>query len=212
VERPAIWYSTQPRGSNQEDAVINDERGGRLKVPSSRRKVAGILIGGVALALASCSSGGSTNPTTTSGSGTTSSVASSSSTPGSGSSTSSTNPGVQNLPVSNTVKNQLTSAYVAFNKFKATDVIGTAPSSVYYAYDPSSGTYWAMSGFVPSQEASYQVHVSMQDAGAFGWFSQKSGGNWKARNGSFPPWCHANQFFPSGVLAVWSISAAQLTC
>ncbi len=119
---------------------------------------------------------------------------------------------MQNLPVSNTVKSQLTSAYEAFNKFKATDVIGTAPNSVYYAYDPSSGTYWAMSGFVPSQEASYQVHVSMQDAGAFGWFSQKSGGNWRARNGSFPPWCHADQFFPSGVLAVWSISAAQLTC
>jgi hypothetical protein len=110
------------------------------------------------------------------------------------------------------VKNQLTAAYVAFHGFKATDVIGTAPNSVYYAYDPSSGTYWAMSGFVPSQEASYQVHVTMQDAGAFGWFSQKSGGNWKARNGSYPPWCHADQFFPSGVLAVWAISAAQLTC
>jgi hypothetical protein len=119
---------------------------------------------------------------------------------------------VQNLPVSNMVKNQLTSAYAAFHKYKATDVIGTAPNSVYYAYDPSSGTYWAMSGFVPSQEASYQVHVSMQDAGAFGWFSQKSGGNWQAHNGSFPPWCHADQFFPSGVLAVWSISAPQLTC
>jgi hypothetical protein len=119
---------------------------------------------------------------------------------------------VQNLPVSDTVKNQLTAAYVAFHGFKATDVVGTAPNSVYYAYDPASGTYWAMSGFVASQEASYQVHVTMQDAGAFGWFSQKSGGNWKAHNGSFPPWCHADQFFPVGVLAVWSISAGQLTC
>jgi hypothetical protein len=119
---------------------------------------------------------------------------------------------VQNLPVSNTVKNQLTSAYVAFHKYKTTDVIGTTPNSVYYAYDPSSGTYWALAGFVPSQEASYQVHVSMQDAGVFGWFSQKSGANWQAHNGNFPPWCHADQFFPSSVLAVWSISAAQLTC
>jgi hypothetical protein len=119
---------------------------------------------------------------------------------------------VQNLPVSDTVKNQLTAAFVAFHGFKATDVIGTAPTSVYYAYDPATGTYWAMSGFVPSEEASYQVHVSMQDAGAFGWFSQKSGGNWKAHDGSFPPWCHADQFFPSGVLAVWSIAPAQLTC
>ncbi|MGH9097821.1 MAG: hypothetical protein ACRDWB_10390 [Acidimicrobiales bacterium] len=166
------------------------------------------LIGGAALVMASCSSGGSTSPTTTSGS----SVASSSSTSGTDSGTSSSIPGVQNLPVSNTVKNQLTSAYVAFHGFKATDVIGTAPNSVYYAYDPASATYWAMSGFVASQEASYQVHVTMQDAGAFGWFSQKSGGNWKAHNGSFPPWCHADQFFPSGVLAVWSISAPQLTC
>ena len=171
-----------------------------------------ILMGGVALVMAACSSGGSTSPATTSGAATTSTAASSSSTSGSASTTSSTNLGVQNLPVSDTVKNQLTSAYVAFHNFKATDVIGTAPNSVYYAYDPSTGTYWAMSGFVPSQEASYQVHVSMQDAGAFGWFSQKSGGNWKAHDGSFPPWCHADQFFPSGVLAVWSISASQLTC
>jgi hypothetical protein len=191
--------------------VINDQRGGRFRVSSGHRRAAVALIGGVALVMASCSSGGSTGPTT-SGPGTTSRVATSSSTPGTGSGTSSSSPGIQNLPVSATVKNQLTAAYVAFNKFKATDVIGTAPNSVYYAFDPSSGTYWAMSGFVPSQEASYQVHVSMQDAGAFGWFSQKSGGNWQARNGSFPPWCHADQFFPSGVLAVWSISAAQLTC
>ena len=140
-------------------------------------------------------------------------MASSSSTSRSTASTTSTSgPGIQNLPVSNTVKNQLTAAYVAFHSFKATDVIGTAPNSVYYAFDPSSGTYWAMSEFVPSQEAGEQVHVTMQDAGAFGWFSQKSGANWKARNGSFPPWCHADQFFPSGVLAVWAISAAQLAC
>lgn len=121
-------------------------------------------------------------------------------------------PGIQNLPVSNTVKNQLTAAYVAFRNFKATDVIGTAPNSVYYAFDPASGTYWAMSEFVASQEASQQVHVDMQDAGAFGWFSQKSGANWKVRIGSFPTWCHADQFFPGGVLAAWAISAAQLAC
>lgn len=192
--------------------MINDRRGARSKVSTGRRTAAVTLIGTVALVMASCSSGGSTTPTTASGSGATSSIASSSSTSTTVSSSSSTNPGVQNLPVSNTVKNQLASAYVAFHKYKATDVIGTAPDSVYYAYDPASGTYWAMSGFVPSEEASYQVHVSMQDAGAFGWFSQKSGGNWHAHNGSFPPWCHADQFFPSGVLAVWSISPAQLTC
>lgn len=191
---------------------MHDQPGDRSRVPIGRRKVAMIVIGGAALVMASCSSGGSTSPTTTSGAATTSSVASSSSSSGSASTTSSSSPGIQNLPVSNTVKDQLTSAYVAFRNFKATDVIGTAPNSVYYAYDPSSGTYWAMSGFVPSQEASYQVHVSMQDAGAFGWFSQKSGGNWKAHDGSFPPWCHADQFFPSGILVVWSISAAQLTC
>ena len=192
--------------------MINDRRSGRFRVSAAHRKVAVTLIGGAALAMASCSSGGSTSPTTTSGSGTTSSVASSTSTSGTVSGTSLSKPGVQNLPVSDTVKKQLTAAYVAFHGFKATDVIGTAPNSVYYAFDPSSGTYWAMSGFVPSQEASYQVHVTMQDAGAFGWFSQKSGGNWKAHNGSFPPWCHADQFFPGGVLAVWSISAGQLAC
>jgi hypothetical protein len=189
---------------------VHDQPGDRSRV--WRRMAATIVMGGAALVMAACSSGGSTSPTTTSGAATASTVTSSSSTSGSASTTSSTTLGVQNLPVSDTVKNQLTAAYVAFHKFKATDVIGTAPDSVYYAYDPSSGTYWAMSGFVPSQEASSQVHVSMQDAGAFGWFSQKSGGNWKAHDGSFPPWCHADQFFPSGVLAVWSISASQLTC
>jgi hypothetical protein len=189
----------------------NNRSGDGSRVTTAGRRVAVALMGGAALVMASCTSGGSTGPTTTSGSPTT--VASSSSTTGSTASTTPlANPGIQNLPVSNTVKNQLTASYVAFRSFKATDVIGTAPDSVYYAYDPSSGTYWAMAEFVPSQEAGYQVKVSMQDAGGFAWFSQKSGGNWKPRNGSFPPWCHADQFFPSGVLAVWAISAAELTC
>jgi hypothetical protein len=191
--------------------VDNDRSGDRSRVTAASRKVAVALMGGAALVMASCTSGGSTSPTTTSGSSTT--VAGSTSTAGTAVSTTSTSsPGIQNLPVSNTVKNQLSTAYVAFRGFKATDVIGTAPNSVYYAFDPSSGTYWAMAEFVPSQEAGNQVQVSMQDAGGFAWFSQKSGDNWKARNGSFPPWCHADQFFPSGVLAVWAISAAQLTC
>jgi hypothetical protein len=188
----------------------NNRSGDGSRVTAVRRMVAVALIGAAALVMASCTSGGSTSPTTTSGSPTT--VVSSSTTGSTASTTPPANPGIQNLPVSDTVKNQLTASFVTFRGFKATDVIGTAPDSVYYAYDPSSGTYWAMAEFVPSQEAGYQVQVSMQDAGGFAWFSQKSGSNWKPRNGSFPPWCHADQFFPSGVLAVWAISSAELTC
>jgi len=38
----------------------------------------------------------------------------------------------------------VTAAYVAFRQISVSDVSGTRPNSVYYAYDQATNTYWAM--------------------------------------------------------------------
>lgn len=76
------------------------------------------------------------------------------------------------------LKNALTAAYVAHNGLPAAEVAGTAPASVYYAYLPSTGTYWAIAGFVPTANASYNTQVSMQDEGCCGIFTMTAGGPW----------------------------------
>ena len=162
-------------------AVDNGRLGGRTQVTMTRRMVGEALVSCAIIVLASCSSGGSTTATTqpASSSAATSSIPNSSSSPGLATTTTPTSGSgseVRNLPATDAPKSQLTAAYVSFHGFTPTDVGGTAPNSVSYAYDPSTRIYWAISGFVTSSQAGYQVDVSMQDAGAFGWFSQKSGG------------------------------------
>ncbi len=98
----------------------------------------------------------------------------------SGSSTSSTaaSGGPQNLAASPSVKQALQAAYVAHNGLPADEIAGTAPNSVYYAYVPDTKTYWALAGFVPTKNASYNTEVAMQDEGCCGVFSMPTGGTW----------------------------------
>lgn len=48
---------------------------------------------------------------------------------------------VQNLVVSSAVRGQLTSTYLSMRQIPASDVSGTQPNGLYYAYDPASNTY-----------------------------------------------------------------------
>ena len=52
--------------------------------------------------------------------------------------------GIENLLVSSALRSQLTTAYVAFRQISVSDVSGTRPDSVYYAYAQATNTYWAM--------------------------------------------------------------------
>jgi hypothetical protein len=112
---------------------------------------------------------------------------------------------VQNLAVTPAVRAALTSTFVAYKAIPASYVSGTAPNSVYYAYDPSSQKYWALAQFVPSSTASMQTLVGFQDGGSLGMYSMPSGGSWTVQTGGFPFACGEAKFFPATVMAAWGL-------
>jgi hypothetical protein len=113
--------------------------------------------------------------------------------------------GVQNLVVTPSVLSELQAAYVAYMQFPPSDIAGTAPNSVYYAYDPATGTYWAMATFVESATASFNTTVDMQDGGNTGMFSEPSGGAWQVVREGVPPGCGMLQFYPTAVITAWAL-------
>jgi hypothetical protein len=116
--------------------------------------------------------------------------------------------GIRDLVVSQDVRNELTAAYLAYRGIPPSDVAGTDPGSVYYAYDPATGTYWAQAEFEPSGTASLKVLVSFQDGASFGFFTRAGTGRWQVRLGGAPVPCAEARFFPPSVLEVWSLPAA----
>jgi hypothetical protein len=114
--------------------------------------------------------------------------------------------GIENLLVSSALRSQLTTAYVAFRQISVSDVSGTRPDSVYYAYDQATNTYWAMADFMPAQTAPQNVQVSFQDGGSTGLFTKIGPGPWRVRRGGIPAVCVVSEFFPKSVLAAWAIS------
>jgi hypothetical protein len=114
--------------------------------------------------------------------------------------------GIEDLLVTNAVRSQLTAAYVAFRQISVSDVSGTQPNSVYYAYDQTTNTYWAMADFMPAQTAPQNVQVGFQDGGSSGLFTKIGSGPWQVRQGGIPAVCVESQFFPKSVLAAWAIS------
>jgi hypothetical protein len=113
--------------------------------------------------------------------------------------------GVQNLVVTASVLSELQAAYVAYMNFPPSDIAGTAPNGVYYAYDPATGTYWAMATFMPSTTASENTIVDMQDGGNTGMFTRTSEGAWQVVREGVPPGCGILQFYPTTVITAWAL-------
>jgi hypothetical protein len=113
--------------------------------------------------------------------------------------------GVRNLPVSQDVRNELTVAYVNARGISLSDVAGTIPGSVYYAYDPATDTYWAEATFVGSRTASVKVLVGFQDGGSIGFFDRAARSGWQVDVGGAPVVCFEVPFFPPAVLVAWSL-------
>jgi hypothetical protein len=170
----------------------------------------------IALTAAACSS----SPTRPSSSGTTTSsttaasTSSTTSTTIAASTTTTTSSAVQNLPVTSSVRATLTSVFVSYKQIQASDVSGTVPNSVYYAYDPASKTYWAMASFMPSSTASQQILVGFQDGGNTGLYKMATGGSWAVSQSGVPPYCAEQRYFPQPVLAAWGMGTvpAGLVC
>jgi hypothetical protein len=175
-------------------------------IPSRRVMLVLLALIGTASA-AACSAhpagnvAGQTGPATTTPAATARAVSPAAPTP----STSPAAVGVQNLIVTPSVLSQLQAAYVAYMQFPSSDIAGTAPNSVYYAYDPATRTYWALATFVESATASFNTTVDMQDGSNTGMFSETSGGAWQVVREGVPPGCGLLQFFPTAVIAAWAL-------
>jgi len=113
--------------------------------------------------------------------------------------------GIRNLVISSAVRSELTAAYVAYRRISPSDVAGTRPGSVHYAYDPATDTYWALANFAPSGTASLRVKVGFQDGASWGFLTKVGSGPWKAHAGGEPVVCLEVRFFPRAVLTAWSL-------
>jgi len=119
--------------------------------------------------------------------------------------------GIQNLLVTSTIRADLTAAFVAQKGISSSDVAGTYPGSVYYAYDPATNAYWAVAQFKSSRTAPVSVLVGFQDGGNFGLFRKAGAAPWQVQIKTSPPACTEPQFFPRAVLMAWSLPTSTPT-
>jgi hypothetical protein len=170
---------------------------------------AAVALGAVALLASACSSSSSATTTTTIPSTATSTSTTTTTTTTGGSTTTTgapSTPAISNLAATGQVKAGLIAAFVAMKQIPAADVPGTAPGTVYYAYDSTTKTYWAFADFDLASNASYQTQVGFQDGGSQGLFSMTAGSPWFVQTGGNPTYCDQASFFPAAVLAVWNIA------
>jgi hypothetical protein len=113
--------------------------------------------------------------------------------------------GVQNLVASNSVQTQLINVFAAYKQIPMSEMTGIQQGTLYYAYDPSTGTYWAMANFNVSAAAPQSVQVDLQDGGNMGMFKMTGGGGWQMELGAVPPVCAYGPFFPAAVLGAWAL-------
>lgn len=111
-----------------------------------------------------------------------------------------------NLVASDAIKADLVAAFIRFDGISAQDVLGAEPGSVYYAYVPSTGIYWALGRIEPSASAPTQVLVRFQDGANYAVFAQPSGSNWSVVDLIGEPACLQAAGLPSAVEQVWHLS------
>jgi|SRR5450631_4682917 len=181
------------------------------------RRVVGVAaIAGLAV-IVGCGSDSSTPTSTASGSATTTgsstmqTTTQSSTSTMTGTSSTSTGPTAQNLHVTTALRAQLVQAAAATHNLPASAYTGLAPGRTFYAYDPTTATYWAGAALVPSS-ASVPAQVSVQDDGSYLLFRRSSGGSWQVESvgmtGIQGAKCPIT--VPASVLAMWGW--AQGTC
>ena len=118
-------------------------------------------------------------------------------------------PQTQNLSVTSAVRASLLSAGANSHGLAVSDYTGLGAGETFYAYDPSTTTYYAAARLVPSPK-SYQAQVSSQDDGGYNLF---------VRSASVPGWTVYDDglggamgstcpiVIPASVLAVWGWKA-----
>lgn len=112
----------------------------------------------------------------------------------------------ENLRLTTASRAELVRAAAAFFRLPASDFVGLAPGTAYYAYDVASSTYWAGAGLVPSSR-SMPAQVVVQDDGAYLIFHRPAGRSWAVQEVGYedvPGVCaRAHVSLPAAVAAVW---------
>ncbi len=91
------------------------------------------------------------------------------------------------------VRQKLLAAFIAFRSNAAnapgyvaippSAVAGIAPRTLHYAYDPATGTYWAVADFNPTEAASQTAaFIGFQDGGNAAVFTQPPRGSWHVKS------------------------------
>jgi hypothetical protein len=117
----------------------------------------------------------------------------------------------RNLVASNAVRAQLLAAGAALHQLPVKDYTGLAKGETYYAYDPSTGVYWAGAALSASPK-SMKAQVGDQDDGAYLDFEKQPGGSWKAYEAGVPGSSNYScaVTIPAAVVSVWAWAAG--TC
>ncbi len=120
--------------------------------------------------------------------------------------TTTTAPSASNLLITNQIRSQLVAAGAALNSLPASAYSGLVPGETFYAYDSTTGTYWAGAGLVPSS-SSTRAQISIQDDGAYLLFDRPQGGTWKAYDvglAGTSDGTPCSVSVPSAVLRLWN--------
>jgi DNA-binding beta-propeller fold protein YncE len=119
---------------------------------------------------------------------------------------------VQNLVVTRSVRGELVAAFAAAHGLALPEVGGTDPAPLYFAYDRTTRTSWAVAFFYPAGDDSTRVKDSFQDAGGDGIFSRSGSAGWRFRSGGAPLLCPEEHDIPAAVLNVWQIPTRSPAC
>lgn len=112
----------------------------------------------------------------------------------------------QNLHVTPAVRRSLLDAAAAYHSLPATDYQGLRAGTTYYAFDPTTATYYAAAALDP-RPSSLPAQVGTQDDGAYNLFKRAQGAvSWTVYDDGFGAVQRSTcpMVIPASVLAVWN--------
>ncbi len=115
-----------------------------------------------------------------------------------------TGTGAQDLPASDQLRAELLTSFAAYKQVPESYFTGPQPGTLYYAYLPSTGTYWALAHFGITAAAPFRTGVDMQDGGDVGVFNRRAGGSWRMTLGGEPFPCPGE--IPDAVMTAWGLT------
>jgi hypothetical protein len=115
----------------------------------------------------------------------------------------------RNLVVTPSIRQSLLDAAAKYHSLPSSDYVGLDAGRSYYAFDPSTNTYYAAAGLNPSRK-SMPAQVGTQDDGAYNLFTKLAGAaTWTVYNDGLGgvQGTKCPIMIPAAVLSVWNWSA-----